>query len=256
MLFQLYPNADGSLRRNGLPTWDIKDFVTRAHAKNVRVSIAVGGWINEIDGLQESPDCPVYAQAAKMPNRTVFVNNIVKFVDSLGLDGVDIDWEYPRGSDGWSNFIALCSELKQALAGKRISAAVSGNTPNNSNPPSVVRSGIWSALDAIHLMSYDMTGWPTHSDAGRSKQLIDAWANWGAGQPDFDRGKLIIGCAFYSFNASPGDNAESLKDKVNHCYDKGYGGVMIWELSQDLPNNTLLTAIYEATKAKGGYTGN
>jgi GH18 family chitinase len=249
MVFQILPNANGSLNTNSVLK-NLDQFVDRAHAKNVKVSIAVGGWIKNV-----SPNHTDFASAASATHRTTFVNNLVNYVNQYNLDGIDIDWEYPQGENEWNDFISLCSELKTNLSGKRISAALSGSAPNNSNFPGNVRSGIWNALDAIHLMSYDMNNWPTHSDAGKSKNLIDAWATWGNGQPGFDKEKLVIGCAFYANDGSPGDNTQSLKEKVDHCYDKGYGGVMIWELSDDLPNNTLLTAIYNANKAKGGYTG-
>ena len=261
MAFQIVPNADGSLRTSGVPNW-LDGFVSRAHAKNVKVSIAVGGWTNE------SPSSPSYAQAAG-ENRAVFVNNLVNFVNEHNLDGIDIDWEYPQQANGWNNFISLCGDLKTRLPGKRISAALSGSTPSKSSFPGNVQSGIWTVLDAIHIMSYDMqNSWPTHSDANRAAKLIDDWASWGDGQPNFSKDKLILGCAFYGYTgnsqipynqggATGTDTPASLKQKVDHCYNKGYGGVMIWELSQDKDINTtpeLLDAIYKNTQAKGGYT--
>lgn len=251
MVFQILPNSDGSLD-DGAVLRNLDEFVERAHSKNVKVSIAVGGWVNDI-----SPNHTEYASAVSSKNRKIFVNNIVDFVKEYNLDGVDIDWEFPQGKTQWNDFIALLNDLKLALPNKRISCALQTATPNNSNFPGDVRSKIWTVADAIHLMTYDnssqWTDWPTHSDAGKSNELIDDWANWGKDQPNFDKRKLVVGCAFYPKYETPGDNPESLAEKVNHCYDNGYGGVMIWELSDDLPDNTLLTAIYDATEAKGGY---
>jgi len=255
MVFQIHPNADGSLDKKALASWLNADFMERAHSKNVKVSVAIGGWVN--DGENKSPQSAFWVSATNAENRVKFANNIIRFVDSLKLDGIDIDWEYPQGEEGWNQFIALVSDLKTAMPCKRISAALSGATPGQKNFPGDVQSKIWGAMDAIQLMSYDMCNWETHSDAAASKQLIDDWANWGQGEKKFDKRKLVLGCAFYPRTcgsiSSPGDTPESLKEKVNHCYDNGYGGVMIWELSQDLPNNTLLTAIYDATQSKGGY---
>ena len=78
-----------------------------------------------------------------------------------------------------------------------------------------------------------------------------------------------MGCAFYGiasetqqgFYKNGGgvgcDNPATLKQKVDHCYDNGYGGVMIWELGYDKNLSTtpdLLSAIWEANELKGGYT--
>lgn len=268
MVFQTYPTADGGLTKNHLPKWSIADFVTLAHGKGVKVSIVLGGWDNKGAGTQ------AFASITANPAlRETFVNNVVNFADSLNLDGIDVDWEYPEGAAQWTNFISLCEELKQARPNLRISTALPGQDPNAY--VNVVKTRIWKVLDAIHIMSYDMAySWPTHSDAERSKQLIDAWANWGIGQENFDKRKLILGCAFYgygvndkgesiqiAYNQGGGtgtDTPASLKQKVDHCYDNGYGGVMIWELSQDRNISTtpeLLNAIYQANNAKGGYTG-
>jgi len=256
MVFQILPQSNGSLNLEAVPNW-LDGFVSTAHGKGVKVSIAVGGWMNN-----ESPQSPSYASAAGA-NRSTFVNNLTNFVNTHNLDGIDIDWEYPQGTTGWNNFISLCSELKAELPGKRISAALSGETPSNSSFPGNVRSGIWNVLDAIHIMAYDMQNeWPTHADATKAKQLIDAWASWGNGQPGFNKEKLILGTAFYGYNGpwsqvaykdgggTGCDSPTSLKTKFDHTWDNGYGGVMIWELSQDDNNLTLLSALYNAKTGK------
>jgi hypothetical protein len=56
---------------------------------------------------------------------------------------------------------------------------------------------------------------------------------------------------------NPGDSPTSVKTKVDHCYNNGYGGEMIWELSMDkiLSNNIpeLLNATWVANTARGGH---
>jgi hypothetical protein len=140
---------------------------------------------------------------------------------------------------------------------------------------SIVQKRIWEAVDAIHLMTYEMQGvtkpvvWITHADVNGSKTCIDNWAIFGAGQPGFSKEKLVMGCAFYGIDPDPQkgfykngggigcDNPATLKQKVDHCYDNGYGGVMIWELGYDDNISTtpdLLSAIWDANTAKGGYS--
>ena len=53
---------------------------------HLKIGISVGGWTR-------SGDFP--AVAADPIKRENFANNIVKFIDYLGYDFVDIDWEYP-----------------------------------------------------------------------------------------------------------------------------------------------------------------
>merc|ERR1712216_12674 len=92
-------------------------------------------------------DSNYFSQAASPKYRPRFIRSIVDFVDVLGWDGVDIDWEYPgfehggqplpgdeqkgspddvtdcsratcqssyRLNDG-ENYVALLTELRQAL---------------------------------------------------------------------------------------------------------------------------------------------
>ncbi|MDR0303337.1 MAG: glycoside hydrolase family 18 protein [Chitinispirillales bacterium] len=255
ILFQLFPDPgknDGSLTTEFVYV-NVNTFVSNAHAKGVKAIVGVGGW-DQGDphyGKFTNAFVSVCSDATK---RAKFVNEIKNYINNNSLDGVDIDWEYPSGSN-WNNYIQLLKDLRAALPGKEISTALPGESPNGYYP-SIVRTDIWQAVDAIHLMTYDMWDWPTHSDAGKSKELIDAWANWGSGQSGFSKEKLVIGCAFYG---SPGDNTASVKTKVDHCYDNGYGGVMIWEIlcgiSNTSENNQLLEAAWAANKAKGGYKG-
>ena len=63
--------------------------ILREKYPNMKIGISVGGWTR-------SGDFP--AMAANATTRQNFARNIAKFVDYLGYDFVDIDWEYP-GAD-------------------------------------------------------------------------------------------------------------------------------------------------------------
>ena len=288
IVFSVYPDASGNLlNKSALEnnTWlssNANSLLKRAQAKGVKVSISVGG-----GGDVRSEH---FKTATNSANLAYFVANIVSFVTTHDLDGVDINWEYPSNATEWGQCIALLTDLRTALGTcKRISIALRLGSPAWTFPNQTIPQQIWTAVDAIHLMTYDAAypDWPSHSNAAKAIDAIDAWATWGTtGGRNLDKEKLHIGCAFYGYNyerdgqgnieydqwgrkfdwtgvaynepnystcENKGDNTTSVADKVNHCYDNGYGGVFIWELAQDKNITTtpeLLNAIWAATSAK------
>jgi len=276
MLMEWRANADGTLRNlyphSGQVGGWLRSFVAAAHAKNVKVSMVISG---------NNTNSSIHI-ATQDANRANFVANIVNFVMANNLDGVDIDWEFPRGDTEWKQCMSLLEDLRAAMPDKRISIAIGADSPEpqfnnhfNMTDRSIVQERIWNAVDAIHLMTYGMQGvtrpvrWHTHADVTASKATMDRWADFGYGQPGFCRTKLIMGCAFYGLTtatALPGipyrdgggvgcDTPETLKQKVDYCFDNGFGGVMIWELSYDKNIHTtpdLLSAVWDATQARIG----
>ncbi|MCL1946196.1 MAG: glycosyl hydrolase family 18 protein [Chitinivibrionia bacterium] len=264
MVFQVFPDASGNLLVNEaghLPNWLSQQWVSNAKAQGVKVSIALGGsnW-SYTQG---------FITATNSANINNFVNNVKNFVNQYGFDGVDIDWEFPKGGQQWRQCMDLLEKLKNEMPDKRISIAVGGDSPNPQwenhfdvgDARNDVQTRIWKA-DAIHLMTYDMGGvtqpvvWDTHASFNGSKYCIDAWATFGAGKPGFDKEKLFMGIALYNNQGTNGDNASSVTQKVNYCYDNGYGGVIMWELVDGRNyQGGLLSTIWNANTAKGGYTG-
>ena len=53
--------------------------------------LSIGGWV-----FSTSPDTYlVFREGVKAANRLTMARNIANFINDNGLDGVDIDWEYP-----------------------------------------------------------------------------------------------------------------------------------------------------------------
>ena len=125
---------------------------------NVKLLVALGGW----NDSRTSKYSILLADPAK---RAAFVTHAVTFITQYGFDGLDLDYEYPV-YDGVASdrqgFTALVQELRTAFDpySWELTAAVSASK-------SVVDAGydvpeISAALDAIHLMSYDLHGsWET-----------------------------------------------------------------------------------------------
>jgi chitinase len=238
--------------------WKLQSLVSQAHARNVKVSIAVGGWNNGDDGAFES-------LAANATYRTNFVNALIGMVNQYGLDGVDMDWEYPNEGASANNYVALMTQLGNELhnRGKILTAAVVGiNGSSILNP-------VFSIVDFLNLMAYDYNEFD-HSTFSYAQQSLNYWK--GRGLP---ASKAVLGVPFYGrnswetfvqlvnrganpyadvFNGVGYNGITTIKNKTNLAWDQG-GGIMIWELSGDFNSgnpNSLLSAINEVVINRGG----
>ncbi|BBH63363.1 hypothetical protein ACTI_00480 [Actinoplanes sp. OR16] len=259
------PNANGTLQpiEN---TAKLQQLVSLGHQNNTKVSLAIGGWNDGNDSAFES-------LAANAGTRTTFVNTVMGVVRQYGLDGVDIDWEYPDPGTSGNNYTALMGQLSTALhnEGKLLTAAVvsEGGTANGVQP------AVFGYVDWLNIMAYD--GGSPHANYDWSINAANFWK--GRGLP---KAKTVLGVPFYS---RPGyltyaqlvaqDPANANRDCTpsGECYNglptirrktqwalANAGGIMNWELSQDATGaNSLVSAIYETvmggTTAPAGRTG-
>ncbi|NIG53805.1 glycosyl hydrolase family 18 protein [Chitinophaga sp. Cy-1792] len=249
----LLPTATGGLQAIDNPS-KLQSLVSTAHANNVKVLISVGGWNNGDDSGFES-------LAANSSYRTTFVNNMVNFVNQYGLDGVDIDWEYPDAGASANNYISLMTQLSTTMHnnGKLLTGAVVGTGGAS------ILSSAFALVDFYNLMAYDYNNFD-HSTYTYATQSVSYWL--GRGLP---ASKLTLGVPFYgrptweSFaqlvarGADPyadvfgnvGYNGiNTIKQKTNLAFDQG-SGIMIWELSQDVTGaNSLVSAINDVVVAR------
>ncbi|MAM88548.1 MAG: hypothetical protein CME36_14685 [unclassified Hahellaceae] len=241
----------------------LNTLVSQAHAKNVKVLIAVGGW-------NDGDDSAFRSLAANSSYRANFVNNIVNFVNQYDLDGVDIDWEYPDAGAEANSFRLLMQDLSRALKprGKLLTAAVTHN-----DWPGSVDSAVIEAVDFLNLMVYDLN-YP-HSTYQAAQAALTHW-KFSEGLP---KSKAVLGVPFYSrtnyiayrdiiarygAGAAQVDNAGGLdyngqptiKAKSELALNEA-GGIMFWEISQDTRDNlSLMKTIWDTVgHAAGGGNG-
>ena len=129
----------------------------------LKVLLFVGGWGRDFDGFSE--------MARSAEKRQLFCSECVRLCNEYGLDGVDIDWEYPtygakegsyvNGADpsDKANYSTMMKELREALGtDKIISYAAASDDASSSDPGSdyIDNKGVLEWVDYINLMTYSM----------------------------------------------------------------------------------------------------
>lgn len=164
-------------------------------AKNpeLKVMLSVGGWGSGRFSEMAS-DCD---------RRLSFASDCMRAVDMFGLDGIDIDWEYP-GSDmaGISaspedreNFSLLMRDLRSALGPEKLLTLASSAYAEYIDFHSCIQY-----LDFVNVMTYDMADAPKHhsplygseNTKGSSDGAVKAHVE--AGVP---MSRLVLGVPFY-----------------------------------------------------------
>jgi GH18 family chitinase len=242
----------------------LSDIVSRAHAANVKVSIAVGGWSDLNNGDFQSV-------AGNATYRTNFINALVSLINTYQLDGVDIDWEYPIDGQDPNNFATLMTELGNAMhsRGKILTAAVSAQGYYAGG----ILSSVFNAVDFLNLMVYDGGNGADHSPYSYAVTSLDYWLNRG-----LPASKATLGVPFYSrpsqkkyyeliaqgadpnadvFQGDYYNGINTIKAKTNLAFDRGIAGMMIWEISQDATGSaSLLSAIKQVVDVRSGGNNN
>lgn len=128
--------------------------VLRKQNPQLKVLLSVGGWgARGFSGAAATPE-----------TRAVFIQSAMEIMRKYGLDGIDLDWEYPvNGAWGLvasqpadrENFTLLLKELRQAVGShKLVTIAVGANAESPKSWVDV--KAIAPLLDYINLMTYDM----------------------------------------------------------------------------------------------------
>lgn len=263
----LNPDENGNLKALAEPNRFLK-VISNARANGVKVGISVSG-----------NDATFTALASNSASRTKLTKNILAFVKQYNLDGVDIDWEYPRTDKGTDlTFSTLIKELSDTLHNnnKYLSAAV---TP--AVYAGAVRDGIrsetYNYVDFYNIMIYDGLGWDKsdpkqHSSYYMAVNSLDIWLNL----KRLPKEKAVLGIASYGRNSqnaalgyrdliNSGANHEidsatytgavyyyngtkTIKNKAALAKNRT-NGIMLWEFYFDTNGNTsLLKAVNDTLK--------
>ncbi|MDR1565037.1 MAG: hypothetical protein LBS74_08780 [Oscillospiraceae bacterium] len=210
----------------------LEDFNKISQEKGVDIMLSVGGWTRS-EMFSE--------MASSQANRSVFIESCVQFLkDYPNFDGIDLDWEYPgadrepednsdRGNHVYTtpeadrtNFVSLVQEMRTRFnqewgtgaTRKRLTACSSVDhapqwdaVEQKYTTPKLTwfdAAAMYSSLDSINIMSYDMAGagW---SNPGYGTQLYSdessEWATANAVEHFLSQGvpsqKIMVGTPLY-----------------------------------------------------------
>ena len=162
--------------------------------KKLQVQLSVGGW-----GSGNFSE-----MAADPEKRKAFAKDCKRVVDEYGLDGIDIDWEYPGSSAAGissskadiANYNLLMKDLREVLGPKALLTLASPATVGFYEFKPMM-----PYVDFINVMAYDLNRPPYHhSSLFRSPLSGDMTADEGirahisGGVP---AEKLVLGVPFY-----------------------------------------------------------
>lgn len=191
--------------------------------------------------------------------------NIKALIEKYDFDGVHFDYEYPISKDAWKAFNKFLVKLDKQMPDRTIGIAVSTWDVG-------LNTQALNAIDSIELMLYDH-----YDEEGRHSTYETAvGAAEGFLEKYIPLDMVHFGLPFYArptdsdaywygynsyynqldengfyYDESIGKNfwfntPDVIADKTQYALDNGFGGVMIWHYSCDLPSsdpNSLLGAI-------------
>jgi chitinase len=160
---------------------------------DLKVMLSVGGW-----GAGNFSE-----MAADETHRKSFCKNCLKAVQDYGLDGIDIDWEYPGSSSAGisssssdkANFTKLMHDLRETLGNDRLLTMASEAGAGYIDWGSALQY-----MDFVNIMSYDMGKPPYHNAAlyksAKTKMSCDEAVakHYAKGIP---YNKMTLGMAFF-----------------------------------------------------------
>jgi GH18 family chitinase len=214
---------------------------------------------------------------ATKATRKVFLDALDALLAEYQFDGVDYNWEYPRNAQEWRQWALLLKESKGALRGGGTRNVVTFTMYLDPNHAQLIQQfNMLEHADYVHCMAYDQHG--EHSTLPFAESGIQM-----AISHKMPLAKFTLGLPFYARHVQSGDpktygeimpkmkketrwatdrvgsyyfnSPAMIQKKTEMSLDAAVGGVMIWELGQDVqPEDSpfsLMQGILAGLKSRG-----
>jgi len=173
----------------------LKDIVAlKEEAPALKIMLSIGGW-----------GSGRFSEMAADDNlRKSFADDCQRVVEEFGLDGIDVDWEYPTSSaadissspDDTENFTLLMRDIRKAIGNDKLLTLATAASAKY-----IDFRAIDKYVDFVNIMAYDMGRAPVHhsplyrsENAGSLTSDEAVIAHLEAGVPSH---KLVLGMPFY-----------------------------------------------------------
>lgn len=179
---------------------------------SLKVLLMIGGWGAKADGFS--------MMARDADKRTEFCLSCKTLIDTYGLDGIDIDWEYPtypaegNGAidDDTDNFNLVLQELRATIGNTKIISVASADSAKYIDWETAIQY-----VDYVNAMTYSMGDPPKyhnstlyHSTLTRSRSCEESIeAHVAKGIP---LSRLVLGVPFYGHGISPYSSSVKFRD--------------------------------------------
>ena len=163
---------------------------------NLKICLSIGGYGKDSEG---------FSQMARDPEkRKSFALDCKRVLDEFGIDGIDIDWEYPTKSpngltshpDDTKNYTLMMRDIRKTIGKDKLLTLAS-----SASAECFDFQNLLPIVDYVNVMAYDMDVPPHHHSAlYQSEHTGSFWANEAitlhklAG---FPLSKMVLGVPFY-----------------------------------------------------------
>ncbi|PPR01818.1 hypothetical protein CVT24_001682 [Panaeolus cyanescens] len=206
------PTQDGGLKWEEDGEATLKELVKNARESGhpTKIVLSVGGWSGST----------FFSEIMASPmHRNKLLHELVNFVDFQGLDGIDVDWEYPNAPGSGhphspadaANLLIFMKALRNALGPAKIISAAVPHEPwlGSDGAPMKDVAEFASLMTYVNIMNYDV--FTSSSQPGPNAPLGDLCGS--SNQPKanahaaltqwtkagFPASKLILGLPLYGY---------------------------------------------------------
>lgn len=175
--------------------------------------------------------------------RKTFVKSVKRLVDTYGLDGIDLDWEFPTTENGGHtatpqddrNYVAFVKELRKALGKDKLISYYSNNSGLY-----IDHKGMAPYVDHVHVSGYNLASPKKGQRGGHQCQLypskrLGEWSILRSVEKHIDLGvpkeKILLGIPYFGRGRDPFPSYTECR-----YFDQHDGGLQIvWDEEAQTP---------------------